>query len=101
MILDFLLSVDPLWQYILEGDFLGFIVACYTLLMGEGFYAYVMLIAFGILYIRTRSLALVSVAWTVIGSFFIVLAPLASPFVVILWIFGIAGIFWTLYTGRR
>jgi len=101
LILDFLLSVDPLWQYLLEGDFLGFITACYTLLIGEGFYAYLMLVTFGIVYLRTRSLTLIAIMWTIMGTFFIILAPVISHLVLILWALGITGILWSLYKGRK
>jgi hypothetical protein len=98
-----LASVDlnALWTYLLEGNYLGFIVACYTILIGEGFYAYVMLVGFGIVYARTRNLGLIAIMWTVLGSFFILLAPLASPIVVMLWIFGVVGTLFSLYTGRK
>ena len=91
---------DALWQYLAEGDFIGFIIACYTSRIGQGFYGIVMLMIFGVLYNKTKSVALCGISWLLIGTALIATMPLISPLVVIFITFGIAGIIYDLLEAR-
>jgi len=90
-------DVDMLWQYLLRGDILGFIIACYTMYIGEGFFMFVMLVAFGVVYMETKNLMVVAIAWTLIGSLFIVMAPLIAPLVYLFWVLGVTGTLWEIF----
>jgi len=92
--------LDALWQYLAEGDFLGFVIACYTSRIGQGFYGIVMLMIFGVLYNRTKSVALCGIVWLLTGSLMIAAMPLISPIAVILVTFGLAGIIYDLLEAR-
>lgn len=93
---------DALMQYLVEGDFIGFVVACYTTRIGQnGFWGIVMLMGFGVLYNRTKSLAVCGIAWILVGSLLITAMPLVSPIAVILVTFGIVGILYDLLGSRR
>lgn len=93
-----------LWEKLLDGDLLGFIVDCYTTMLGNPdlFYGLVTLIVTGVLYIRTQSLLYVSIVWILIGSIFIYTAmPLVSPLASFLLIMGIGGMLYKLFTSLR
>ena len=92
---------DPLLTSLLNGDIIGFVVSCYTSTMGQGFYAFVLLIVFGSLYNRTRSLALCIVMWLLLGSTWIVAAAEVSPIAMVLVALGIVGTFWKVYVMTR
>jgi len=89
--------VDPLLQYILNGDVIGFVIACYTSVMGQGFYAFVLLIFFGGLYNRTRSLALCSILWLLLGGMWITTVAIVSPIAMILVAMGLTGIIYSVF----
>jgi len=92
---------DQLIQYLLEGDILGFAVACYTSRIGEAFYGIVMLGVFGVVYNRTKSLAACGILWLLVGGALIVAMPTISPVAVILVTFGIVGILYDVAAKRR
>lgn len=89
--------MDPLLQNLLNGDVLGFVISCYTSVMGQGFYALVLLIVFGVVYNRTHSLALCSILWLLLGGLWILTVPIISPIALVLVAFGLAGILYSLY----
>ena len=88
---------DPLLQYLLNGDILGFTIACYTTTMGQGFYALVLLIFFGVLYNRTHSIALCSILWLLLGSSFIATTMIVSPIAIVLVALGLTGIIYSVF----
>ena len=92
---------DPFLTSLLNGDVIGFILSCYTSAMGQGFYAFVLLIGFGALYNRTRSLALCSIMWLLLGSAWITTALEASPIAVLLVALGLTGIVYSVFTRSR
>ena len=90
--------MNPLFQHLLDGDILGFIVACYTTTIGVYFYGIILLIVSVILYNRSKSVGLVSVLWILLGGGFMVVFGLFSPLAIVLVIFGITGMVWSLFT---
>jgi len=92
-------ATDPFIQYLIEGDIIGFIIACYTSPMGELFYAFVLVMVFAPLYLRTRSVGLCAILWMLLGATFIVTTAIVSPIAVLLTVFGLAGILYSLYSG--
>jgi len=62
---------DPLFVYFLEGDFLGFIFACYTQTIGSTIYAIGIFFISAVVYLRSKSLFIVSLIWIFVGSLFI------------------------------
>ncbi len=91
-------GVPPIWQYLANADILGFIVACYVSIIGEMFYAFVIFISFGVLYLKTKSVVLCSVLWLLLGGTFITLTTVISPIAVILVALGITGMIYRLFT---
>lgn len=88
---------DPFIQYLMQGDLLGFIIACYTSPMGMGFYGYLLAMFSIIFYNRTRSIGFISIMWLVLGGVFISLTWMFSPLAVILVTLGIVGIIYSLF----
>lgn len=91
---------NPLLQYLLNGDFIGFTIACYTTKIGQGFYAILLAIIFGSLYNRTKSLILCAILWLLLGGTFLILYPVVSPIAIALVALGITGLLWKLHTTR-
>lgn len=89
--------MDPLIQSLLNGDIIGFVISCYTSVMGQSFYGVVLLIMFGGLYNRTRSLALCSILWLLLGGAWIAAAAIVSPLAMILVAMGLAGIIYSIF----
>jgi len=92
---------DQLIQYLLEGDLLGFVTACYTSRIGEGFYVIIMLGVFGVVYNRTKSLAVCGILWLLVGGALIYTMPIVSPIAVIFVTFGLVGILYDVFGKRR
>ena len=82
-----------MFQYILEGDLLGFILACYTTTIGSVFYALCIFFVSAVVYIRQKSLFIVSLIWLFVGGAYITLFFEFSPVAVWFTILGVAGIF--------
>lgn len=93
--------VDVIWQYLLDGDFIGFLVAVYTSQIGEFFFPLLTMIVTGVLYMRTQSLLFVSIIWIAVGGLFIGTMPVVSPIAVLMLGFGIAGALFQLFTALR
>lgn len=62
---------DPILQNLIEGDLLGFVFACYTARIGSLVFAMMIFYLSGIVYIRMKSLFVVSLLWFFVGSIFI------------------------------
>jgi len=90
--------VSALMQYLIEGDILSFIFSCYTTKIGGLFFAFMVFIPCIVLYIRTRSLILVSIIWLFVGTSFIVLFWEFSFIAFLFDALGIAGIFFEFMT---
>jgi len=88
---------DPLLQSLLNGDIIGFVISCYTSTMGQGFYAWMLLMFFGVLYNRTRSVALCSILWLLLGGAWIVTAMEVSAIALILVALGLTGILYSVF----
>lgn len=98
-----MVSIETLIQFLVEGDIFGFIQAVYVSAFqsSDVFYGVVTLLFTAPLYIRTRSLLLLSILWMLLGSLFLVAMPLLSGLAMLLWIFGVGGMLWTVYMGVR
>jgi len=95
--LTWIILADALQQYLIEGDYLGFVTACYTQAIGQGFFAIVALAMFGVLYNRTKSIALCSIVWLLTGSSLIAAFNIISPLAVILVSVGLTGIVYGVF----
>ena len=83
---------DPLFQYLLSMDLIGFVFACYTSVIGSLAFGIPTLFVSAILYIRQKSLFIVSVVWLLVGAGFISAMAELSPLAVIFTVLGIAGV---------
>lgn len=88
---------DLLMQYLMNGDIIGFVIACYTARMGMAFYGLMLMIFSGIFYNRTKSVAFISVMWLVLGGTFELLTWVFSPLAVLLIVFGLVGVIYSLF----
>lgn len=92
------INIRPFWQYIMEGNLLGFFNAIYL----SGFLVQDILVGvfcmmfLAPLYIRTKSLLLICVIWTLLGGFLITAVPALSGIALVFLILGIAGLFYKL-----
>jgi hypothetical protein len=59
---------DLLWQYLLNGDFTGFINAVFLSIMGEAWYVIPYFCLFTLLYIKTESLAYCAIVWILLSG---------------------------------
>lgn len=64
--------------YLKNKNFVGFLVAIYTSIMGELFYGMLILIITIPLYLRTQSLIYCAIVWLVLGSFFAAILPVSA-----------------------
>lgn len=86
---------DLVDQFLLNKDLLGFLTAMYTLKIGQWIYLLWMMIVAVPIYVRTQSLAYVSVIWILFGSIMVATLPAAGfPLGWILLGLGITGILW-------
>jgi len=83
---------SALFQYVLEGDLIGFVLACYTQTVGSIFYAICIFFISSVIYIRQKSLFAVSLIWLFVGGSFITLFWEFSFVAVWFTILGVAGI---------
>lgn len=84
--------------YLVNGDYLGFVHSIFYSLMGQTFYAFIMLILYVGLYLRLKTIAMPSIAWLLMGGFWAGLAPAFTPVPYILSGIGVAGILYSLYS---
>lgn len=96
-------ETDPLLQYLIEGDLLGFITACYTRIFGNTIFGLLAFFVGGVLFIRTRSPFLVGLLWVLVGMVFVKLFGLYSSIAVAFLALGFGGlIFGVMFSwGRR
>ena len=93
-------DIMTLLQFLAEGDLLGFLQALYVTAFGGSadiFYGLVAMVGLGAIYIRTRSLILISILWLLVGGFFMVALPLVAGLGVLLMIFGVGGLLYALF----
>lgn len=93
------LNVDPFWQFLYVGDVIGFFNALLasafaSLDIAVGVIAMLFLVP---LYLRTKSLLLLCIAWILLGSALIVVMPLVSYVAVFFMALGIAGLIYRLF----
>jgi len=96
------MSTETLMQFLSEGDLLGFLQAIYVTAFTnpDVLYGFVTMVFLVPIYLRTHSLALLSILWILVGTSFMVAMPLISSLGLILLIMGIAGLFWQLLQTR-
>jgi len=89
--------------YLLSGDIFGFFMAVYAQSFGsvDVFFGVVAMLIVVPLYIRTKSLAFLSIAWILLGSLFLVAAPLVSGVAVLFLVFGVASLLYMLFMRRE
>lgn len=90
---------DLVDQYLLKGDLLGFLQACYTQRIGEMFYVLLLIIVLAPIYIRMQSLTYVSIIFMMFASIVWVALPVESYYLG--WIFLILGITGLLFKAFR
>jgi len=66
---------DAIMDLLLQGDFIRAVVEIYTSVMGQAFYAAVLLALSVPLYIRTQSLAFVAAVWLLVWGVLQVVMP--------------------------
>lgn len=93
-------DVEMLLQYLLQGDFLGFLTGCFTTRIGQNFYAILALIFSIPLYNRTQNVMYCSLVWIILGGLFIIAMPLVSPVAVLLVTLGVSVTLLKLFTNR-
>ena len=94
----------PSWmQFLYEGDFFGLIQAIYVnaFQSADLFYAVVVLLFTAPIYIRTKSLVFMSIAWILFGGLIIVAMPLVSVVAIFLVAMGLGGLLFKLYMNVR
>lgn len=96
-------DIATLMQFLFEGDYFGFIQACYVSAFQSAdlFYAVVMLIITMPIYIRTKSLLLLCILWILLGGIIVTAVPLVSSMAFLLMAFGICGVLYKLYLRVR
>lgn len=92
-------SFTPFWQWLQEGDFLGFLQAIYINVFQSPdiFYGLIFMLVFGAIYLRTKSLPLLVILWLLIGGTLVVLIPIVSGLGIVLIIMGISGLLFQLF----
>ena len=93
----------PFLDFIWAGDYLGFIQAIYVNAFGSAdlFWGILIFLFMVPLYIRTRSLLLMSILWILLGSLFLVAMPIVSGLALLLLSLGLAGMFFRLFMKVR
>lgn len=93
---------DLAYVYIIKGDLTGFVTAIYTSLLGEAFFAILILIITLPLYLRTQSLSYVSLLWLLLGSVFAALLPPAARNIAYVFIIlGTGGLLYKLWRREK
>ncbi len=92
-------NVDWLWSFLYEGDFLGFIQAFFISNFMNFETALVLLVMMFLLplYLRTKSLLLMSILWLLVGGFFVAALPSAAAISVLFMVLGVAGLLFRLF----
>lgn len=90
-------DISLLLTYLMAGDYLGFIMACYTTRIGQLAYVLVILMFTIPLALRTQSVTYVAIVWMILGVIFQTAVPLIGPATVILEILGIGALLFRLF----
>lgn len=92
-------NVDALWDYLYDGDFIGFFFAIlvFAFQVQDLAIGFISMIFLGALYLRTGSLLLLCIAWLLIGSFLISLMPGVSAVAILFMALGVAGLLYRLF----
>lgn len=91
------INTDYLWQYLNNYDFIGFLIACWTVDLGESFYVIISMIVTLALYIRLKNLTVMTIMWFLLGGIWVALIPFTSPIILLLFILGIGALLFKLY----
>lgn len=92
---------NPLFQYIIDGDYLYFVVACYTTVLGQAFFGILAFFVSAVVYIKTKSLYLVGFLYLLVGPTYLALLWEFSWLAVIFTVIGIASVFVEFITAWR
>jgi hypothetical protein len=92
-------NVDTYWLFLQEGDFLGAVQALLvsTFLSFEAAIAMIIMLFMIPIYLRTKSLLLLSILWILIGSFLVAAVPMASGIGILFIALAIGGLLWRLF----
>jgi predicted MPP superfamily phosphohydrolase len=103
LVIDFYGSGDIslLSTYLIAGDLLGFITACYTTRIGQVFYAILALIVTIPLAIRTQSITFVALIWLLLGGLFMWAVPTIFGVGTLFIILAIASLLYKLFAGKN
>jgi hypothetical protein len=90
-------------QYLWAGDFFGFITAIYVSAFSSADIFFGILAMFIVIpiYIRTKSLLFLSIAWILLGTLFLVAMPLVSGIAVLFLVLGIGSTIYQLFMFSR
>ena len=86
-----------MWQYLNNYDIVGFVVAAWTVDLGESFYVIISMILTLALYIRLKNLPVMIAMWFTLGTLWVGLIPMASPIILLLYVFGFVSLAFYLY----
>ncbi len=70
-----LVALGALWNYIIDGDLIGYVNAVYTGVVGPFYFGFLILIVLMPLYLRSRSAIYVMIFWIVTGVGLINILP--------------------------
>jgi len=92
------LNVQPFWQYLNAGNLLGFFqsIFLWSFIQQDILVGALCMLFLVPIYIKTRSLLLLSILWILLGGFFIVAMPAVSGLAVVFLVLGIGSVFWKL-----
>jgi len=91
-------DVTLLLTYLQQGDFLGFIAACYTSRIGQLFYVILALAVTIPLALRTQNVTYVAVVWLILAGIFQVVMPIVSPGAVLFAVLAVGALLYKLFT---
>jgi hypothetical protein len=90
-------STPSALQYLINGNYLGFIHSIFVSTLGETFYALILLFLSLAVYIRNKTIAIPSILWILFGGFWAVLSPAFAPVPYIISGIGVAGILYSIF----
>lgn len=98
-----MVDIATLIQYLVEGNYLGFLQAVYVsaFLSVDVFYGMILMLFTSPLYIRTKSLLLLVIIWILLGSFFLTAVPIVAGLGLFLIIMGLAAVIFKLFLSVR
>ena len=91
------INSDWMWQYLNNYDVVGFVIAAWTVDLGESFYVIISMILTLALYIRLKNLPVMIAMWFILGTLWVGLIPMASPIILLLYVFGFVSLAFYLY----